>query len=313
MRSDSLPFISHANDQTDDLTVFWAAQNNVIDALLLTHGTILFKGFKINTEGKFGSFMRALPLALGCYIDGNSPRIKLSDAVYTSTEYPAEFSISLHNELSYSNIWPARLYFCCLIAGSNGGSTTIADSRILLDSLPSDLVREYEEKGVMYVRNLRGEGAAGIGKSWQQTFETTSRMEWSVIVGYETSNMNGFRTAGYASCRRDLLLRNIRCMARRCGLIKQINSTLPPIRLTSMKHCSNSMRGRPSICRNTAVSTMALRLRKTLAEVRRVMGEQEVAFGWERGDLMVIDNKLSAHGHSAYTGERKVLVSMTNF
>ena len=29
--------------------------------------------------------------------------------VYTSTEYPPEFFISLHNELSYSTRWPSRL------------------------------------------------------------------------------------------------------------------------------------------------------------------------------------------------------------
>jgi hypothetical protein len=315
MRSDSLPFIIHANDEkTDDLTVFWAAQNNVIDALLLTHGAILFKGFKINTEGKFGSFMRALPLALGSYLDGNSPRTKLSDAVYTSTEYPAEFSISLHNELSYSNIWPARLYFCCLIAASTGGSTTIADSRILLDSLPSDLVREYEEKGVMYVRNLRGEGAAGIGKSWQQTFETTSRMEVECHCRLRNIEYEWFPDG------RLRVMQTRPALAKHplCGAKVWFNqadqfhpSTNPPNVYEALLELYE---GSPfDMPQYSCFGDGTQITEDTLAEVRRVMGEQEVAFGWERGDLMVIDNMLSAHGRSPYTGERKVLVSMTNF
>jgi alpha-ketoglutarate-dependent taurine dioxygenase len=155
----------------------WATRRVEIDALLLKYGAVVFKGFQVDTSEKFNAFMKGLPLALGNYVDGNSPRTKLTDSVYASTEYPAELPISLHNELSYSDSWPARLYFCCVVAAATGGSTTIADSRKILASMPARIVDEYERKGVMYVRNLQDNNGMGVGKSWQETFETDNPAE----------------------------------------------------------------------------------------------------------------------------------------
>ena len=33
------------------------------------------------------------------YVHGNSPRTKVGRHVYTSTEYPQEYTISMHNEM----------------------------------------------------------------------------------------------------------------------------------------------------------------------------------------------------------------------
>jgi hypothetical protein len=49
------------------------------------------------------------------------------------------------------------------------------------------------------------------------------------------------------------------------------------------------------------------------AEVEEVLSAYEaeaVDFGWERGDLLLVDNMMVAHGRRAYEGERRVLVTM---
>jgi alpha-ketoglutarate-dependent taurine dioxygenase len=53
--------------------------------------------------------------------------------------------------------------------------------------------------------------------------------------------------------------------------------------------------------------------RITEAEVEEVLAAYEaetVEFGWERGDVLVVENMLVAHGRRAYEGERKVFVTM---
>jgi alpha-ketoglutarate-dependent taurine dioxygenase len=313
--SENFPYVFGAkNQETNRLADFWSAHSAQIDAVLLEHGAILFKGFHIDTAEKFNGFMGGLPLALGNYVDGNSPRTKLSSTVYTSTEYPAELPISLHNELSYSDVWPARLYFCCVVAAITGGSTTIADSRQILADLPRDIVEEYERKGVMYVRNLQGGDGLGVGKSWQQTFETTSRADVEAHCGV--------RNIKYEWLPNDAL----RLIQIRPGLAQHPQSgakvwfnqadqfhpsTNPPeVYEALLELYEDSPFDMPQYsCFGDGTPIPD----DMLAQVRAVMVRREIAFPWEVGDLMVVDNMLSAHGRSPYSGARKVLVSMSGY
>lgn len=107
-------------------------------------------------------------------VHGNSPRTKVGQNVYTSTEYPAEFVISMHNEMSYSHTWPSRLLFFCEQAPESGGATPVVDGQSWLASIDSK-VRDAFAPGVRYVQNLHD--GFGFGKSWQATFETEDPAE----------------------------------------------------------------------------------------------------------------------------------------
>src|SRR5262249_14514826 len=45
-------------------------------------------------------------------------------------------------------------------------------------------------------------------------------------------------------------------------------------------------------------------------ELREAYRRETVAFPWERGDLLLLDNMLVAHGRNPFQGQRKVLVAM---
>ena len=286
---------------------------DTLDALLLEHGAVLFKGFDVGSLERFHHCTRQLSDAAASYIDGNSPRTKLSESIYTSTEYPPELSISMHNELSYSHAWPARLYFCCVTAPRTGGSTLIADSRALLRELSPDVLRMFEEKGVMYVRNLHGGSGATIGKSWQQTFETDRR---DVVeqycrdgaIRYEWKDDGGIRLIQ----QRPATALHPRTEDRVWfNQVDQFHpSTNPPdVYEAIMEIYGDDPFEMPQYgCfgDGTPIPDSAL------AEVRAGMDRLSVAFPWEVGDMLIIDNMLTAHGRSPFTGARKILVSMSN-
>ena len=47
-----------------------------------------------------------------------------------------------------------------------------------------------------------------------------------------------------------------------------------------------------------------------LDHVRNVLWENASIFPWERGDVLVLDNYLVAHGRSSFKGPRKIVVAM---
>jgi Taurine catabolism dioxygenase TauD, TfdA family len=219
----------------------------------------------------------------------------------------------LHNELSYSDKWPARLYFCCIKPAATSGSTTIADSRLTLQRLPSAIVELYESKDVMYVRNLSGEGGHGIGKTWQQTFETADKADAECHcaernIKYEWRSDGGLRL---------IQIRPSTAVHPKSGDRVWFNqadqfhpSTNPPEVYEALQELygDEPMSMPQYSCFGDGTSIPD----DVLAEVRSNMEQLAVAFPWRKGDMLVVDNMLTAHGRSSFTGDRKILVSMSN-
>jgi hypothetical protein len=47
-----------------------------------------------------------------------------------------------------------------------------------------------------------------------------------------------------------------------------------------------------------------------LEEVRDAYAQETLAFPWEMGDILMVDNMLVAHGREPFSGPRKILVAM---
>ena len=94
-----------------------------------------------------------------------SPRHEVGDGAFTSTDYPPDETIVLHSEMSYARLWPRFVMFQCRIAAATGGATTIGDLRAISESL-GDLVEEFHERDVLYIRNFR----PGVDIRWQDAF-----------------------------------------------------------------------------------------------------------------------------------------------
>jgi alpha-ketoglutarate-dependent taurine dioxygenase len=45
-------------------------------------------------------------------------------------------------------------------------------------------------------------------------------------------------------------------------------------------------------------------------ELREAYRQETVAFPWQPGDILMMDNMLVAHGRNPFTGPRKILVGM---
>lgn len=278
-----------------------------INKLLISEKALIFRGFGI-TPGQLEDVMTALLRDRLAYIHGNSPRTKIGNNVYTSTKYPAEFTISMHNELSYAARWPARLLFFCETPPTAGGATSLTDGARWLCSLDPE-VRESFSGGVRYLQNLPD--GRGLGRSWQDTFETSDRDEveaYLSTIGAEWAwTLDGLRVVQVRPA-----------------------TTLHPVTGAQVWFNQSDQWHAAALDDETSVALVDILPEEEMPQsVRFANGdpippeyimqvkergmELAVDVDWQAaGDLLLIDNVLVAHGRRSFTGSRRVLVAMSN-
>jgi alpha-ketoglutarate-dependent taurine dioxygenase len=276
--------------------------------LLLEHGAVLLRGFGISTPADVHDAVTCFGEPFTEYLHGNSPRQNVHEGVWTSTEYPPEYDISLHNELSQSYRWPDRLFFGCLLAPASGGETPVSDGRAMLAQLDPAVRARFEEHGVAYLQNMHG--GYGLGRSWQETYEsddpdTVERYLQAADVSYTWAEDEALR------------IRQVRPATR----THPVTGQEVWFNQADQFHVSNLPKDQAEALLGLVESEDELPLSATfgdgspipladLEHVREVSRRNEFAFAWQAGDLLMIDNMLVMHGRHAYTGNRKVLVSM---
>lgn len=279
------------------------------DELMLRHGAVLMRGFPIGSAADFHDAVACFGEPFSEYLHGNSPRKAVHEGVWTSTEYPAEYDISLHNELSQSAVWPQRLFFCCLVAADSGGQTPVSDGRAMLTALDPAVRCRFEAHGVAYRQNMHG--GFGLGRSWQQTYETDDQGK---VEAYLRAADVGFTWTDDE----DLRIRQVRPATRTHPVtgeevwFNQADqfhvSSLPDGQAAELLALVESQDELPQTATFGDDSAIPL---TDLEHVRDVARRQECAFDWRPGDILMIDNLLVMHGRHAYTGSRQVLVAMT--
>ena len=76
----------------------WCKDNREqFESDLTYHGAILLRGFGIETMEDFERVIDVIIPTKVSYTEGATPRTKLRNGLYTSTEFPAEQYIALHN------------------------------------------------------------------------------------------------------------------------------------------------------------------------------------------------------------------------
>ncbi|WP_412566398.1 TauD/TfdA family dioxygenase [Streptomyces europaeiscabiei] len=276
--------------------------------VLAREKVMVFRGFHVGEQEIETVMDLLLPNRLA-YMHGTSPRTKVGGNVYTSTEYPQELTISMHNELSYSHQWPTRLLFYCATTPGSGGATPVVDGGIWLDSL-DDEVREAFAPGIRYSQNLHD--GLGLGRSWQQTFETEDR---ETVESFLDAGETDWKWTADGGLR----------------IVSQIRPSSIPHPVTGTEVWFNqSDQFHPAALGDETALELAqilppeeLPQSVTFADgspipdayvlqVRDRGLEKAVDVNWVRGDLMVVDNVAVGHGRRPFTGDRRVLVAMSD-
>jgi alpha-ketoglutarate-dependent taurine dioxygenase len=300
-----LPLLVEPCLQEVDLAA-WAADNRSrVEEALLRHGGLLFRGFRVDGPARFEAVVRAVSGDALEYKERSSPRSTIEGKIYTSTDYPPNYPIFLHNENSYQSAWPLKIFFLCQQPAEEGGETPIADCRRIFARIDPSVRDHFIEKDWMYVRNF----GDGFGLDWRTVFQTDEKAE---VEAY--CRKNGIQSEWKLGDR-------LRTRAVRPAVTKHpktgeplwfnhatffhISTLEPSIREALLKEFAED-----ELPVNTYYGDGTPIEAETLDHLRALYRQETVSFPWEKGDVLLLDNMIVTHGRAPYRGPRKILVGM---
>ena len=285
--------------------VDWVASNlGFVETELLTCGAILFRGFRVDTAHAFERLVRAMCKDL-FNENGEHPRETVTGNVSAPTFFPPDRRLLWHNENSFNNRWPLKIWFGCIRPAAQGGETPLVDSRRVFANIRPELKERFMQKGIMYVRNY----GTGLGLDWRTVFQTSDR---SIVEAKCKENQCEFEWKD-ADKLRTRSIRPAVAKHPKTGAISWFNqaqhwhlSCLDEDTRTSLLQLFHE----EDLPRNCYYGDGSLIEDSVMHEILSVYEKLEVAFPWEAGDVVLLDNVLTAHGRNPYKGERKQLVAL---
>ncbi len=303
-----LPLVIEAPDVSSSLSTLLTTHQKDLEKKLLEHGALLFRGFDCNSTEDFDRVSSAYSPNRIAYTYRSTPRSSVADRIYTTTEYPAQHTIALHNENAYSREWPLQLMFGCLLPSLTNGATPLADMSKVTAAIDPSVMDEFTTKKVMYVRHY-GED---VDIPWQTVFQTDDKDEvakFCVEHGIE-----------YAWLDDDEILQT-RQICQGTALHPVLGKRMF-FNQAHLFHVSNhgqeiaeeliSVFGADRLPRHAFFGDGSEIPGYMLEHIRDAFNAHSRRFSWQSRDCLLIDNMQVAHGRESYTGPRKVLAALFN-
>lgn len=305
LRADwNLPLVIEPNGHEMDVVEWSRGNRPLLDRYLDRHGAVLFRGFAVQSAAQVEGL--ALTLCDELLRDnGEHQRGSVTDGVYTPVFYPSEQQLLWHNENSFNHRWPGRILFCCIEPAVQGGETPIVDSRKVYEAIDPRVREKFLATGVMYVRNY----GSGLGLDWRAVFRTDSKQEVeekcrAQRMEFEWKSGDELRT----SCVRPAVIKHPR--TGEPSWFNQAQHWHPWCLDEATRESTRKLFRTTDMPRNCYYGDGTLIEDREMDEILKAYKQLEVAFTWNRGDVMVLDNMLAAHGRNPFEGERRLLVTM---
>jgi alpha-ketoglutarate-dependent taurine dioxygenase len=198
-----------------------------------------------------------------------------------------------------------KLLFCCLAPAISGGETPLAWTAEVTRRIGESITNLFAEKNVLYVRNY----GQDVDLAWETVFQTESRAEVEAYcrresIDWDWLDEGRLRTRQVCQGVAEHPVTGQRVFFNQAHLfhVSSLGAEVESDMVELYKE--------PDLPRNAYFGDDSPIDRGILDHIRASFEATEVVFPWERGDLLLVDNMLVAHGRRPFRGPRQVVVSM---
>lgn len=284
---------------------------DLVQRTVIEKGAALLRGMPITDTTQ----AEALLLALGVefddeYLGGASPRSRLSDHFFTSTEAPAPYVITFHTEMCYLKQRPGKIFFYCIAEPSNFGETPVFDCAEIFDSLPAELQQKIEHKGMIYQRYFVDKKARffNVYKTWTDSFQATTREQAEAACEQQGLEYEWQRNGGLITRARMPGMIIDPQSGKKCISLTIYNSESAPYDMLKFKQRINplirlglstlvrSQYAKKNVFMKTLWGDGSEITPKETCTMIDTAWNCSTLFKWKQGDLLILDNIRSGHG-----------------
>lgn len=303
----TLPLVITPKNDNFTLAEFFNLHKELIDQSILKYGGVLFRNFILKGTEEFEKIVADNYGSLLEYNDRATPRSQVRGKVYTATDYPSDQEILLHNESSFAARFPRKIFFYCIENADKGGETPLADVRRVYKRIDPSIRKRFVDKGVLYVRNFSG---GPFGFKWQDVYQTQDKSEMEKFCTESDIEFEWIGDKVRTRQRRPATARHPETgepLWLNHATVLNVFALDPKLQQMLLKFFKEE-----DLPNNTYYGDGTGIEKETISQLREAYGAETVSFPWQKGDVLVLDNMLVAHGRRPYSGTRKVVVAMAD-
>ncbi|XP_002960924.2 clavaminate synthase-like protein At3g21360 [Selaginella moellendorffii] len=269
---------------------------------LARSGAVLLRGFNLDSAADFDELVQRLdgeefPYSVG----GEATRQRVLGRVFTANDgIPLHKPIGFHNEVAYLPNSPSRIVFFCQSPAPQeaGGSTLVAHGRTVYEKLVESghehFLEELSQKGVRYSKKL----AQGGHGSWKSMFQTDDKLE-----AEQRAEKVGSRIEWLDND-------EARFISNPCPGVKINPHTGEKVWFNTIAGIQVFKASTPPGSFDAYFGDCSPFPQDALDACLRILDEEKVAFPWQKGDVLIVDNANVLHARQPSKRPRTVLVSL---
>ena len=288
----------------DALARFIALHTKEVDSLVVTHGAVLFRSFKIEWAKDFDAVFKAFGREDLPYIGGAALRTLVHGSVFTANESPPDSIIPFHHEMGQIHHYPQRVMFFCERPATTGGATPLVRSDVVyerahrefpefVDTIETNMVRSRR------IISVEDDKKSAQGRGLWSTFQATTKEEAARNAAFAGVTLE------YLSDGNVITTSKVPGAKTYNGKKVFFNSVVAAY--TGWKDARNDPVTAVTFGDGTPLPPAAVH------RIRDIMAEEAVVYRWGRGDVFVIDNNCVLHARQSFTGPRRVLAALAAF